>query len=731
MSISQNKELKPRFYSRDLLSGLVVFLVALPLCLGIAHASGAPLISGIIAGVIGGIVVGFFSGSHISVSGPAAGLVAIVLTQIELLQGNYQAFLFTLFLARILQILFGIFRLGVFSNFVPTNVILGLLAAIGLLLIISQLPKLIGLDVKGFVLIDQWSIQSVLSHIDIGSGLIGLSCIALILLWDSSKLKKLPLPSALIAVIFAGLLNFIMLKIGSPYAVNPQQLINLPNIFSGSETIFQFPDFSYWNNSLIYTGAITLAVVASLETLLNLEAADKMDPQKRSSPPNRELFAQGVGNSMSGLIGGMPITSVIVRSSVNATSGAKTKFSAIFHGFLLIVAVVALTPLINAIPLSSLAAILILTGFKLATPSLFKRIYAQGWKQFLPFIVTVVAIIATDLLKGIMIGLVISLLIILQSHLHRGVRVIHEKHLHGSLTRIELAPNLSFLNRAALVTALEKVKPHENVLIDASNTYYIDPDIYQIIKDFQSEVAVKQGIKVNLQGFKAHYPEIKEDELDLDVSTQELQKQLSPDQVLQMLKDGNLRFINHQRLHHNIARQIQVTSNAGQHPIAAVFGCMDSRAPTERIFDVGIGDLFSLRIAGNIAGQKVVGSLEFACKTKGSKLIVVLGHTDCGAVGSACHLFEQKVDLSQLKDTPNVQHFLKPIMQAAETVKNDMSNYQLTTNFIDAVTVLNVRNNINYIIKNSDTLRDMIERKEIGIVDAIYDVKSGQVNFLS
>ena len=269
------------------------------------------------------------------------------------------------------------------------------------------------------------------------------------------------------------------------------------------------------------------------------------------------------------------------------------------------------------------------------------------------------------------------------------------------------------------------------MLIDASNTYYIDPDIYQIIKDFQREVAVKQGIKVNLQGFKAHYPEIKEDELDLDVSTQELQKQLSPDQVLQMLKDGNLRFINHQRLHHNIARQIQVTSNAGQHPIAAVLGCMDSRAPTERIFDVGIGDLFSLRIAGNIAGQKVVGSLEFACKTKGSKLIVVLGHTDCGAVGSACHLFEQKVDLSQLKDTPNVQHFLKPIMQAAETVKNDMSNYQLTTNFIDAVTVLNVRNNINYIIKNSDTLRDMIERKEIGIVGAIYDVKSGQVNFLS
>ncbi len=473
-----------------------------------------------------------------------------------------------------------------------------------------------------------------------------------------------------------------------------------------------------------------MAVVASLETLLNLEAADKMDPQKRASPPNRELLAQGVGNTLSGLIGGMPITSVIVRSSVNATSGSKTKNSAIFHGVLLVVALLILTPLINVVPLSALAAILILTGFKLAAPGLFKRIYQQGWKQFLPFIVTVIAIIATDLLIGILIGLVISAAIILKNNLHRGVRVIHETHLHGKITRIELAPNISFLNRSALVSALEKINDGETVIIDASNTYYIDPDVYQVIKDFKEENAIKHCIDCKLLGFKNHYPEINEEESDINVSTSEVQRQLTPAQVLQLLKEGNQRFVNHERLHHNIARQIQVTSQSGQHPFAAVLGCMDSRAPTERLFDVGIGDLFSLRIAGNVAGQKVVGSLEFACKSKGSKLILVLGHTDCGAVTAACQMYEQKLDITQVKDTPNVQHFLKPIMQAAETVKNDMSNYQLNKNFIHTVTITNVQNNIAYILKNSDVLRAMVESGEIGIVGGIYDVNTGKVDFL-
>ncbi|NHC03767.1 sulfate permease [Acinetobacter sp. 187] len=721
---------KRGFYANDLLSGLVVFLVALPLCLGIASASGAPLISGVIAGVIGGIVVGFLSGSHISVSGPAAGLAAIVLSLLTQLEGNYQAFLLCLVLAGVVQIAFGLFKLGSFSNFIPTNVILGLLAAIGLILIINQLPHLLGIkmDLLKAHWQDGWGILS--QHFDYGAALIGLISVALILVWDKTPLKKTQLPSALVAVVLAGVLNYIFTHTGSSLAVRDEHLIHLPNVFSGTESIFSFPDFSYWNNSIIYTGAITLAVVASIETLLNLEAADKMDPKKRASPPNRELFAQGVGNTFSGLIGGMPITSVIVRSSVNATSGSKTKFSAIFHGVLLAVALILLTPLINVVPLSALAAILILTGFKLASPALFKRLYGEGWKQFLPFIVTVVAIIFTDLLMGITIGLVLSLVIILKNNLKRGVRVVHETHLHGKMTRIELAPNISFLNRAALVSALEKLKKGETAIIDASNTYYIDPDVYTVIKEFKDETAQKNHIDLKLIGFKAHYPELVEEELDINISTQEVQRQLTPAQVLQLLKEGNHRFVNHERLHHNIARQIQVTSEAGQHPFAAVLGCMDSRAPTERIFDVGIGDLFSLRIAGNIAGQKVLGSLEFACKSKGSKLVVVLGHTDCGAVTSACQLYEQNQDITKVTETPNVQYFLKPIMEAAHTVKTEQSSYQLTSTFIHAVTVLNVQNNIRYILQNSPVLKQMVDDGEICIVGAIYDVHTGKVDFI-
>lgn len=721
---------KRGFHSSDLLSGLVVFLVALPLCLGIASASGAPLISGVIAGVIGGIVVGCLSGSHISVSGPAAGLAAIVLSLLSQLEGNYQAFLLSLVLAGLVQIAFGVFRLGSFSNFIPTNVILGLLAAIGLILIINQLPHLMGIKMDLIKLHWQDGLSALLPHFDYGAALIGIMSVAIILVWDKTPLKKTQLPSALVAVVFAGLLNYIFIHIGSSWAVRPEHLIHLPNVFSAAESIFSFPDFSYWNNSIIYTGAITLAVVASIETLLNLEAADKMDPQKRASPPNRELFAQGIGNTFSGLIGGMPITSVIVRSSVNATSGSKTKFSAVFHGVLLAVALILLTPLMNVVPLSALAAILILTGFKLASPTLFKRLYGEGWKQFLPFIVTVVAIIFTDLLMGISIGLVISLIIILKNNLKRGVRVIHETHLHGKMTRIELAPNISFLNRAALVTALEKLKKGETAIIDASNTYYIDPDVYTVIKDFKAETAEKNHIDLKLVGFKAHYPELVEEELDMNISTQEVQRQLSPAQVLQLLKEGNQRFVNHERLHHNIARQIQVTSQSGQHPFAAVLGCMDSRAPTERIFDVGIGDLFSLRIAGNIAGQKVVGSLEFACKSKGSKLIVVLGHTDCGAVTSACQLYEQNQDITKVTETPNVQYFLRPIMEAAHTIKNEQPSYQLTSSFVHAVTVLNVQNNIRYILQTSHVLKQMVDEGEICIIGAIYDVHTGKVDFI-
>ncbi|WP_202740418.1 bifunctional SulP family inorganic anion transporter/carbonic anhydrase [Acinetobacter sp. 'aerobic (ED)'] len=722
--------LKNRFHLNDLLSGVVVFLVALPLCLGIALASGAPIISGIIAGIVGGIIVGLLSGSHISVSGPAAGLTAVILVQLDQLGGNYAAFLLCIVFAGILQILFGLFKLGFFANFIPNNVILGLLAAIGAILIVTQLPYLFGLSSFSWDMLWTSTPSALVQHFDLGAALIGLLSLFLILAWDSSPLKKLALPSALIAVVLAAGLNFILISIGSPWAVQSDNLIQLPNILEAPQEVLVFPDFAYLAEPLIYTGAVTLAIVASLETLLNLEAADKLDSQKRSSPPNRELWAQGAGNIVSGLIGGMPVTSVIVRSSVNANTGARSKCSTIFHGILLLLAILFFVPLMNMIPLSALAAILIVTGFKLTHPKLFKQLYQKGWKQFLPFIITLVAILLTDLLTGIVIGLLTSSGFILYGNFNKGVRVYKEKHLHGIVTRIELPSQVTFLNRSALISALEYVHKHQQLIIDATQCDSIDPDIYQVIQDYQNETASKRQIDLKLIGFKQHYQDVDEAALDIYISTRELQRKLSPQQVITLLKEGNERFVKNERLQRDVYRQIRVTADEGQHPIAAVLGCMDSRAPTEMIFDVGIGDLFSLRIAGNIAGQKVLGSLEFACQAKGSKVILVLGHTDCGAVTSACQLRLQQKRVSDVQEMPHIQYVLGPLMHSVDSVYDIMQPRDLSRAFINQVTAMNVHYNIQYITAHSPVLKDLLDRGEIAIVGAIYDVKTGQVEFL-
>ncbi|MBV6551701.1 bifunctional SulP family inorganic anion transporter/carbonic anhydrase [Acinetobacter soli] len=723
-------EVKNRLHIKDALSGLVVFLVALPLCLGIALASGAPILSGILAGIVGGIVVGFLSGSHISVAGPAAGLTAVILVQLEQLGGNYAAFLLCIIFAGGLQILFGLFKMGFFANYIPNNVILGLLAAIGVILIATQIPYLLGLG--NFSWRELWSDQGINPNIqlDAGAMAIGLLSVVVILVWDKTPLKKLVLPSALIAVLVAAVLNYVLTYLQSPWAIQTENLIQLPNLLNATESAFIFPDWSALTNPLIYTGAITLAVVASLETLLNLEAADKLDPHKRASPPNRELWAQGTGNIISGLIGGMPITSVIVRSSVNANTGARSKCSTIIHGILLLLAVLFFVPLMNMIPLSALAAILILTGFKLTHPGLFKKLYQQGWTQFIPFMITLVAILLTDLLVGILIGLASSIVFILYGNLHKGVRVYREKHLHGVITRIELPSQVTFLNRASLISALERVHKHEKLVIDATQSDSIDPDIYQVIQEYQNETAIKRQIDLKLIGFKQHYQELDDAVLDIDISTRDLQSKLKPSDVLKLLKEGNQRFVRNERLQRDIYRQIRVTADEGQHPIAAVLGCMDSRAPTEMLFDVGIGDLFSLRIAGNVAGQKVLGSLEFACQAKGAKVIVVLGHTDCGAVTSACQLALQKQSVADIKEMPHIQYVLGPLMHSVDNVYDIMQPRSLTPAFIDQVTAMNVHYNIQYIIKHSAVLREMLEHQQIDIVGAIYDVKTGKVNFL-
>ena len=726
---------------KDLIAGTVVFLVALPLCLGIAHASGAPVIAGIISGILGGIVVGLLSGSHISVSGPAAGLAAIVLSQIQVL-GSYQAFLLAVAISGILQIGLGVLRAGVLANYFPTNVIRGLLAAIGVILILKQLPHLVGhdTDYEGEMAFAQSDGRNTFSEITEalraflpGAALVGLSCIALLFVWGKSRLKKSLFPAPLAAVLLGVAISELLRVSGSSWIIEQSHLVEVPVVGvngQGWNTIFSMPDWSQWNNPKIYTAAITLAIVASLETLLNLEATDKLDPQKRVSPPNRELLAQGVGNVAAGLIGGMPMTSVIVRSSVNASAGARTRLSCITHGVLLTVCVFFIPTLLNHIPLAALAAILVATGFKLASPKLFVQMAKGGRAQFIPFAITVLAIVFTDLLIGVIIGLAVSLIFVLNSNFRRGMTIIKEEHVGGIVNRVELANQVSFLNRSALMRTLSSFGPGEQVVIDARTTDYIDPDIYGLIQTFRDEIAPAHGVIVSLIGFKNHY-QLEDHVQYVDVTTREVQDKLTPARVLQVLKEGNDRFASGRRLQRDLIRQVDATST-GQHPMAVVLSCIDSRSPAEILFDLGLGDIFSVRLAGNVLSRKVLGSMEFACKVAGAKLILVLGHTSCGAVKATCDIVGKNLDTVQATGLTNLPYLVEPISKAVRmettTTQNRVgSNYE----FVDRVAAIHVHNVMLAIRQESPTLRDMIDAGQIQVAGAMYNVKSGQVEFMS
>ncbi|MFM1821976.1 MAG: hypothetical protein RI967_242 [Planctomycetota bacterium] len=725
---------------RDLISGLVVFLVAIPLCLGIALASGAPLLSGLISGVIGGIVVGALSGSHISVSGPAAGLAAIVMAQITSL-GSFEAFLLAVVLSGAMQIGFGLLKGGALANFFPNNVIRGLLAAIGVLLILKQVPHLVGHDTDydgemSFFQADGdntfTALATAAKMFVPGAAIVGLSCMALLLIWPKTPLAKTIVPAPLVAVLLGLGMNEFFASAAPNLAISASHLVTVPVIGENGMTwgdLLTTPDFSRIADPAILLAAATLAIVASLETLLNLEATDKLDPLRRTSPPNRELLAQGTGNILAGLIGGLPMTSVIVRSSVNAQAGGLTRLSAITHGLLLLGSVALLPGLLNRIPLSALAAILVVTGWKLASPKLFRSMWREGIAQFLPFLVTIVAIVATDLLRGVLIGLATSLAFILWSNLRRGFRLVREDHVGGLVQRIELASQASFLNRAQLAETLGGFAKGDQVIIDARMTEYIDPDIVSMIREFVTETAPARGISASTVGFKDEYP-IENRVQYVDWTTREIQASLTPMRVLQVLKEGNERFATGRRLNRDLVRQIDATA-AGQHPMAAILSCIDSRSPAELLFDLGLGDIFSVRLAGNIASEKALGSMEFACKVAGAKLIVVLGHTRCGAVKATCDFVAKGGDVAKETGLTNLPSITDPISEAVrlETTTRegrDSSNEA----FVDRVAALNVRNTIQWILANSPTLAEMARTGEIAVVGAMYDVATGRVEFL-
>ena len=478
------------YLKEDLPAGLVVFLVALPLCLGIALASGAPLFSGILSGIIGGIVVAFASGSALSVSGPAAGLTVIVLNGITTL-GSYDQFLVAVVIAGILQIVLGYLKAGVIGYYFPSSVIKGMLAAIGIILILKQAPIAIGYD------------RVASSSFHVGSIMISGVSIGIILFWDLPFLKKYPffkyVPGALIAVLGGIALNTLFKLYQPEWALSAGALVTLPVARSSAEFIGQFtlPNWSALGNYQVYVIAITIAIIASLETLLSTEAADKLDPYKRVTPTNRELKAQGLGNLIAGLIGGLPMTAVIVRTSANVNAGAKTKLAAIVHGLLLLVSVIAFAAVLNYIPLACLAAVLLVVGYKLAKISLFKEMYQLGWEQFLPFMVTVVAIQFSDLLKGIALGMLVAVFYILRTNFRRDYAIHYEKQVEGGTINIQLSEHVTFINKGSIAKKLSNIPHDTKVIIDASKSHYIDLDVLEIIYDF--EIAAKlKNIDVTL-----------------------------------------------------------------------------------------------------------------------------------------------------------------------------------------------------------------------------------------
>ena len=502
----------------DFPASIVVFLVAVPLCLGIALASGAPLFSGVIAGIIGGIVVGSLSDSPLGVSGPAAGLAVIVLTAINemggLANGGFEIFLLAVIFAGVIQVVLGYAKAGIIGYYFPSSVIKGMLAGIGVIIILKQIPHALGYDgnPEGEIAFVQPDGQTTFSElvnmtnfISPAAITITLLSLAILILWERPFIKKLSftkvIQGPLLVVILGIILNYAFQ--GTAWAVSAEHLVAIPIASSFGEitSLFSTPDFSAITNPLVYTTGITIAIVASLETLLCVEATDKLDPYKRITPANRELKAQGVGNIISGLIGGLPITQVIVRSSANIQSGGRTKLAAIIHGFLLLISVLAIPLVLNMIPLASLAAILLMVGFKLAKPVLFKSMYKLGWTQFIPFMVTIVGIVLTDLLVGIGLGLVVAVFYILLNNFKRPFFFSPDNHLSDDTIRIELSEEVTFLNKAAILNTLKEIPENSKVIIDASRTESIDYDVLEIFEDFKQN-AIYNHIDLGFIGFE-------------------------------------------------------------------------------------------------------------------------------------------------------------------------------------------------------------------------------------
>ncbi len=510
MSVTQKKGIFSNL-KHDIPASIVVFLVAVPLCLGIALASGAPLFSGVIAGIIGGIVVGAISGSQLGVSGPAAGLAVIVLSAIAEL-GVFEVFLLAVVISGVIQVILGYAKAGIIGYYFPSSVIKGMLSGIGIIIILKQIPHGLGYDkdYEGSLTFAQPDGNNTLSElfhmfeaISPGAALITAISMVILILWEQPFMKKIKVFSIIqgpLVVVAGGIIMNLLFQNIPSLALNTDQVVAIPvpESFSGFFGQFTLPDYSQILNPNIWMIGATIAIVASLETLLCLEATDKLDPQKRVTPTNRELKAQGVGNIISGLIGGLPITQVIVRSSTNIQSGGKTKMSAILHGVIMLVSALVIPKVLNLIPLASLAAILFVVGYKLAKPVVFKQMYGLGIEHFAPFMVTILGIIFTDLLVGIILGLVVAIMYILYNNFKKPFLFDSDKHLKDGVLHMKLAEDVTFINKASILNTLSQVPDGSKIIIDASKSINICQDVIEIIQEFKTS-AEYRNIQVEIK----------------------------------------------------------------------------------------------------------------------------------------------------------------------------------------------------------------------------------------
>lgn len=712
--------------AKDIPAGIVVFLVALPLCLGIALASGAPLISGLISGIIGGVVIGIISKSEVSVSGPAASLSAVVLVAINKLD-SFEIFLLALFIGGLLQLVFGLLKAGLIADYMPTSIIKGLLAAIGLILVFAQIPYAFGVkkDANGMDFTTLMTsgfpdFSQLIQSFSPGAVFLTVFSLVLLIFWDKTFLNKIKLfPPFLMVVILGVGINTVFKFFLPAFYLDGIHLVNIPEV-DGWSSVITFPDFGAIVSFQVWTYAFTIALIASIASLLAIEAADNLDPHKRRSPPNRELVAQGIGNSLAGLLGGIPITSVIVRSSVNIETGAETKLSTILHGLLLTASVLFLSSVINLIPLASLAAILLVVGYKLASIATFKEMYKKGLSQFIPFVVTVLGILLTDVLLGVLIGTASSVFFLLRGNYYNPFFIEEtSKSNKKKSIRLELSNEVSFLNKPAIKRTLWNLPHKSKVIIDATFSSYIDRDVLGILNDFQNTFAKENEIDVNIIGLQESYKPKSNIKMEANVLLPK-KELITPQDVLTYLKEGNKRYVDGNLVSRRF-RNKELLDFIKDAPLAVVINCIDMREPLNMLLNTGIGDLIPLKAAANLLDKNLIQTSELACSFQGAKLILLLGNNKNRLIKHAL--------IQQIKNPENpVDFFLEPAFNGGAYASDDLKENNLNE-LTDNITLFNLELSRARILSESSWLNEAVHSGKVEIATAFLDRKTGAIQF--